>query len=159
MLAILSFFKMVASFKSPFHVSYIPKYLCDNQSAEFISQSHVILLGVFAVILRPLIPIIHYLSSVCLLDKPCRPSFVHSLFSKHHISNTRIIDSIQLEANIWLPNRKPKMNIWYEAEHRILGIRWTLAVLGQWDEHEGVFVPPMECLPLIFPSSQNNNPG
>ena len=72
---------MVTIFKSPFHVSYIRKHI--SQSAQFIIQSRVILLGVFAVIFRPPIPIILSLSTVCLLDKRCRPNFVHSLFSKH----------------------------------------------------------------------------
>ena len=61
---------MVAIFQSHFHVSYpAMKNVSANQSAQFIIQSHVILVGVFVVIFGSKILIIHNLSRVWSFDK------------------------------------------------------------------------------------------
>ena len=62
--------KIVAIFKSPFHVSHLAMTnVSANQSAQFIIQSHVILVGVFVVIFWSKILIIHNLSRVWFFDK------------------------------------------------------------------------------------------
>ena len=61
---------MVVIFQSLFRVSYLAMTsVSDNQSAQFIIQSHVILVGVFVVIFGSKIQIIHNLSRVWSFEK------------------------------------------------------------------------------------------
>ena len=61
---------MAAIFQSRFHVSYLAMTnVSATQSAQFIIQSHVILVGVFVVIFGSKILIIHNLSRVWSFDQ------------------------------------------------------------------------------------------